>query len=77
MALGFVLVAVAAGHEKEVYDGVSRVAGVVELVPLFGEYDLLVKVEADDWEALGRTILQGIRTVPGVATTKTLTATRL
>ncbi len=77
MAIGFVLVTATAGPEKAVFDGIARVGGVVELVPLFGEYDLLVKVEAEDWEVLGRTILQGIRTVPGVAATKTLTATRL
>jgi DNA-binding Lrp family transcriptional regulator len=77
VAIGFVLVTTAAGQEKPVHDAASRLAGVVEVVPLFGEYDLLVKVEAGDWDALGRIILHHLRTLPGVSATKTLAAARL
>ena len=77
MAIGFVLVTLAPGQEVAACDAIVRVSGIVEAMPLFGEYDLLVKVEADDWEALGRIIIDGIRQVPGVVATKTLTATSL
>lgn len=77
MALGFVLVTTEAGKEHDVYNQLLKVAEVRELVPLFGEYDVIVKVEAQDIDALGGAILTSIRTIPGVMATKTLAAVKL
>lgn len=77
MALGFVLVTTEAGKEHDVYNQLLEVAEVRELVPLFGEYDLIAKVEARDIDALGGAILTSIRTIPGVMATKTLAAAKL
>jgi DNA-binding Lrp family transcriptional regulator len=46
---------------------------IVELHPLFGEYDLIVKINANDFEELGTIIVNKIRSIPGVLDTKTLT----
>ena len=72
MAIGFVLISTAPAKEHEVYTELLRVKGIVELHPLFGEYDLIAKVEADDFNALGQLVVDKIRSVPGVIDTKTL-----
>jgi DNA-binding Lrp family transcriptional regulator len=77
VALGFVLVATQPGTEREVFRRIAAAPGVVELVPLEGEYAMIAKVEAEDFDAMGRLILQGIRPVPGVASTKTLPGANL
>lgn len=77
MALGFVLVQVEPGREQEVYQTLQGLDGLVELHPLFGEHDLIAKVEATDLDALGRAIVSNIRTIPGVSSTKTLTVAKL
>ncbi|PNX53866.1 MAG: AsnC family transcriptional regulator [Thermoplasmata archaeon M9B2D] len=73
MAIGFVLINVAPAHEHNVYNTLSKMPQVVELHPLFGEYDLIVKINAHDFEELGMIIVNKIRSIPGVLDTKTLT----
>ena len=50
--------------------------GIVELHPLFGEYDLIAKVEAPDFDTLGHVVGTKIRSNEGVVNTKTLTGTK-
>lgn len=45
---------------------------IVELYPLFGEYDLIAKVEADTFDAIGDVVVKVIRAIDGVKATKTL-----
>ncbi len=59
-------------REKEVYQKLMTVEHIVELYPLFGEYDLIAKVEADSYEAIGDIVITKIRAIPGVKATKTL-----
>ncbi|HIG99018.1 MAG TPA: Lrp/AsnC family transcriptional regulator [Thermoplasmata archaeon] len=73
MAIGFVLINVAPAHEHEVYNKLSKIPQVVELHPLFGEYDLIAKIDAADFEELGTIIVNKIRAITGVLDTKTLT----
>lgn len=76
MAIGFILIATDPGHEKEVYNQLLRLPEVQELHPLFGEYDLIVKMEAQDFDSLGHTVVSRIRSIEGVRETKTLTGTK-
>ncbi len=73
MAVGFVLISTAPAREHEVYNELLKVKEVVELHPLFGEYDLIAKIEADDFNKLGQVVVDQIRTITGVIDTKTLT----
>jgi DNA-binding Lrp family transcriptional regulator len=73
MAIGFVLINVAPAHEQDIYKKLSKMPQIVELHPLFGEYDLIVKINANDFEELGTIIVNKIRSIPGVLDTKTLT----
>lgn len=73
MAVGFVLIGVEPKREHEVYNKLLKIEEVVELYPLFGEYDLIAKVEAKDYNTIGQLVVSKIRSVAGVRTTKTLT----
>jgi DNA-binding Lrp family transcriptional regulator len=75
MAIGFVLINTAPAHEHEVYTKLSKVPEIVELHPLFGEFDLIAKVDAGDFEKLGDLVVNKIRSIKGVIDTKTLTGT--
>ena len=73
MAVGFVLISVEPKHERDVYDRLLKIEDIVELYPLFGEYDLIAKVDAKDYDTIGEVVVAKIRSVEGVKTTKTLT----
>ena len=77
MVIGFVLMHVSPLHEYEVFNKLSKVPEVVELHPLFGEYDLIAKIEAKDYESIGEIVIQKIKTVEGIMDTKTLTGIKL
>jgi DNA-binding Lrp family transcriptional regulator len=77
MAIGFVLISAAPAHEHEVYNALSKVAEIVELHPLFGEYDIIAKIEAENFDKLGQIIVKKIRSIEGVIDTKTLTGTKI
>jgi len=76
MAIGFVLISAAPAREHDVYNKLSKVPEIVELHPLFGEYDLIAKIKADDFERLGKIVVDSIRSIEGVIDTKTLTGTK-
>ena len=76
MALGYVLIIAAPAHEHEVYNKLSKVPEIAEVLPLFGEYDLIAKIEAEDFEKLGSIVVNKIRSIEGVIDTKTLTGTK-
>ncbi len=73
MAIGFVLISTAPAKEHEVYNELLKVKEIVELHPLFGEYDLIAKIETEDFNLLGEVVVDSIRSIPGVIDTKTLT----
>ena len=76
MPVGFVLISTAPAKEHQVYNEMLKIKEIVELHPLFGEYDLIAKVEAKDLEELGKIVVEKIRSIDGVADTKTLTGTK-
>ena len=73
MSVGFVLISTAPGKEHEVYVELKKIPEIVELYPLFGEFDLIAKIETKDFNELGRIVVEKIRMVEGVLDTKTLT----
>ena len=73
MSIGFVLINAAPAHEHEVYTKLSKIPEIVEVHPLFGEFDLIAKVEPEDFEKLGELVVKKIRSIKGVIDTKTLT----
>ena len=72
MAVGFVLVTTEAGCEIQVRDEVSKLANVSGQWIVFGMHDLFVKIEADDETELTKCIMNEVRSVHGIAETRTL-----
>jgi DNA-binding Lrp family transcriptional regulator len=64
-------------HEYEVFNKISKLPEVIEVHPLFGEYDLIAKIEAEDYESIGQIIIDKIKTIEGITDTKTLTGMKL
>ncbi len=72
MARGFVLVSVEPGKEMEAFRGFKRIKGVSEVMPLLGDIDFLVVVVAKTTNDIANIIINHIRRVNGVVSTKTL-----
>ena len=75
MATGFALITISPLHEKEVFQKLSDMPQVVEVHPLFGEYDILVKIEASNIDMIGKVVIKNIRAIKGVMDSKTLIST--
>lgn len=77
MAIGFALLSISPLHEKEVYKVLTTdVPEITEVHPLFGEYDILVKIECPDIDSIGQIVIKKIRSLKGVVDTKTLIGTK-
>jgi len=74
MAIGFVLMHVLSLHENEVFNKLLKIPEVVEVHSIFGEYDLIVKIEAKDYESIAEIIIHKIN---GITDTKTLTGIKM
>ena len=72
MATGFVLITTQAGQEIAVRDAVRKIENVTGQWIVFGLHDLFVKVEAKDEAELTRCIVKDVRSIAGIADTRTL-----
>ncbi|MBR68693.1 MAG: AsnC family transcriptional regulator [Euryarchaeota archaeon] len=77
MAIGFVLMTTLPGQEDAVRQALSKLDLVTNHWMLFGEYDLIARVQADEEYALTRCIVEEIRQLPGIKETKTLIGAEL
>lgn len=77
MAIGFALLSISPLHEKAVYETLNdKIPEIVEVHPLFGEFDILVKIECNDIDSIGDVVINKIRSTKGVLDTKTLIGTK-
>ncbi len=76
MAIGFALLSISPLHEKAVYETLRNIPEVTEVHPLFGEYDILLKIECGDIDTIGSVVINKIRSIKGVMDTKTLIGTK-
>ncbi|PXF23077.1 MAG: AsnC family transcriptional regulator [Methanobacteriota archaeon] len=72
MAVGFVLITTRAGFERQVRDALDAIELVTGRWGVFGEFDVIAKVEADDEVELTRCIIEDIRCLDGIRDTRTL-----
>tara|TARA_B100001989_G_scaffold250488_2_gene227717 strand:- start:401 stop:652 length:252 start_codon:yes stop_codon:yes gene_type:complete len=72
MSAGYVLINVEPGSESEVHKIALTLDCVTDANMLFGDYDVIVKIEADSMGEIARHVVESIRAIPGVANTKTL-----
>ena len=76
MAIGFALLSISPLHEKSVFEALKNMAEVTEVHPLFGEYDILIKIECGDIDTIGEVVIKNIRALKGIVDSKTLIGTR-
>ncbi len=68
----FILVNTEKGMEQEIYDDVLGLEEVSTANIIFGEWDIIAKVNIENSEALGTLILDKVRSIKGVTLTSTL-----
>ncbi len=76
MKSAFVLVKCELGRLEEVANLIMEIDGVSEVHSVTGPFDLIVKLYAEDYEALGDIIPDRLQKVPGIRETETLVAFR-
>ena len=72
MAVGYVLLNVVPGVEQDVYLQLKGLENVADVTVLFGDYDLIVKLIAEDLSSIATAVVTTIRQIPGVLDSKTL-----
>lgn len=77
MAIGFVLITTKPGSESDVRKELDDIKYVTDRWMLFGEYDLIARVQAEDEFVLTRCIVEEIRVIDGIDDTKTLIGAEL
>jgi len=76
MAIGFALLSISPLHEKTVFESLKNFTEIIEIHPLFGEYDILVKIQTSDIDGIGEVVIKKIRALKGIVDTKTLIGTK-
>lgn len=72
MPSAIVLINTEIGGEEDVFNEISKIEGVREVYIVYGVYDIVVKVEAENMEKLKETIANKIRKLPKVRSTLTM-----
>ena len=60
------------GVEHDVYLQLKNLEPVADVTVLFGDYDLIVKLVAEDLSSIATAVVNSIRQIPGVINSKTL-----
>ena len=72
MSVGYVLINVEPGSEYEVFNTTQDLPFVVDANLLFGDHDLILKIEAENMGVIARLVVDHLRSIDGVLNTKTL-----
>lgn len=70
--MGYVLISLKSSDEQKVYAELSGMKEVKEVNILFGEWDLIAKLECESAEALGSFVMEKVRSIPQVNLTSTM-----
>ncbi len=74
MAIGYVLIKTNPAMEKRVYEDIKEknIKEIREVHILFGEYDLIIKLEVDHFSDIATIVTNHVRSADGINETKTL-----
>ena len=76
MPAAFVVINVEMGSEEEVLDELKKLEGVKEAYLVYGVYDIIAKVKADNMEKLKDTVTWKVRKINKVRSTLTMLVTK-
>ena len=68
----FILIRVEANKEDIVYDALAKVKQIEGIREVFGEYDMIARIETKNLKEMRTIIISKVRSVPGVLATTTL-----
>jgi len=77
MITGLVLVKLQAGRENQTLTKIKEIKGISHVSAVYGRWDLVVDIEADDLPQMSRLVVEKLRVVPGVFSTETLVTTAI
>jgi len=77
MITGLVLVKLQAGREQQTLTKIKEIKGISHVSAVYGRWDLVVDVEADDLPQMSQLVVGKLRTIPGVFSTETLVTTAI
>ena len=77
MATAYILIQTEVGKAHQVSEDVRSIDGVEEASNVTGPYDVVVKVEVADMDALGRLVVSQIQMLRGITRTLTCPVVRL
>ena len=72
VVVAFVLITTAPGKEHQVLEHMRQLQGLSEVHQLFGQFDMIARMETKDYDVLCDVVLGRIRTIPGITGTRTL-----
>ena len=72
MVVGFILISTKSEVEEEVIKRLNTSPNIEEAHFLFGEWDIIAKVVARDFNGVSKIVLDEIRSLDGVTHTETL-----
>ena len=76
MAIGYVLIRTAPSMEIDLFHELELCAALRDVTLIFGEFDIIAKVDAPDENAINAVVLDVIRSRPGIELTRTLLTLR-
>ena len=79
MANAFILIETTVGQTKDAFETLLgiKIKGIKSIDMVTGPYDIIVALEYDDMNAIGKLIVDNIHKVPGIARSVTCMGIRL
>ena len=74
MPLAWVLISCEPGRERDVYVHLLSMPTVSEVSVVYGELDLVARIDFNDEKEMAKTLIVDMRTVGGIRMTETLIA---
>ncbi len=72
MVTAFILITTKSGKEKKIRNTLLKIPEVKEAQVVYGDFDLVVKLEADSLDKLNNIVLSKIRKLSDISVTTTL-----
>jgi DNA-binding Lrp family transcriptional regulator len=77
MPIAYVLIKTDPNKDKEVFKKIKKLDKIKEIIAVYGEYDVIIKVETGSFEELDDFVFNDLRPITGVKATTTLLGTKL
>ena len=68
----YVLINVKGGTEFDLFEELSKIPNLMEISLVWGLFDLILKIEADNAKALDNLVTEEIRKFPNISSTMTM-----